>query len=71
MCLIHQSNKNAKIAIKTASGIIEKINISNKIMQGRVWGGLMCTTTMDKLCKLVYEDEKVLYRYRGIVLCHL
>ena len=36
-------------------------------MQGRVWGGLMCTTTMDKLCKLVYEDEKVLYRYRGIV----
>ena len=36
-------------------------------MQGRVWGGLMCTTTMDKLCKLVYNDERLLYKYRGKV----
>ena len=36
-------------------------------MQGRVWVGLMCTTTMDKLCQLAFNDEKILYKYRGTV----
>ena len=27
----------------------------------------MFTTTMDKLCKSLYEDEKLLYRYKVIV----
>ena len=27
----------------------------------------MCTTTMDKLCKLVYENDSLLYNYRGHV----
>ena len=27
----------------------------------------MCTTTMDKLCKLVYNDENLLYKYKGTV----
>ena len=27
----------------------------------------MCTTSMDKLCKLIYNDESVIYKYRGKV----
>ena len=27
----------------------------------------MCTATMDKLCKLVYNDEQLQYQYRGKV----
>ena len=60
LCLLYQSNKNAKIVIKTSSGTTNSISISNKVMQGRVWGGLMCTATMDKLCKLIYSDKKLL-----------
>lgn len=67
LCLLHISNKNAKAVIKTSSGNTEKISISDKVMQGRVWGGLMCTSTMDKLCKLVYKDKNLVYKYRGIV----
>ena len=32
-------------------------------MQGGVWGGLKCTVSMDKLCKLVYKDDKLQYKY--------
>ena len=64
LCLLYQSNKNAKIVIKTSSGTTNPISISNKVMQGRVWVGLMCTATMDKLCKMIYSDQKLLYKYR-------
>ena len=67
LCLLYISNKNATIAVKTLGGTTESIHIRNKVMQGRVWGGLMCTTTMEKLCKLVYNDERLLYKYRGKV----
>ena len=36
-------------------------------MQGTVWAGLMCTVTMDKLCKLMLQHEHLLYKYRGKV----
>ena len=36
-------------------------------MQGTVWAGLMCTVTMDKLCKLMLQSEHILYKYRGKV----
>ena len=28
-------------------------------------GGLFCTNSMDKLGKIVYKDEKLLYTYKG------
>ena len=34
-------------------------------MQGTVWGSLFCTTTMDKLQKHVYQNEELLYKYKG------
>ena len=36
-------------------------------MQGAVWAGLMCTTSMDKLGKEVYNDPTLVYKYRGNV----
>ena len=36
-------------------------------MQGTVFGSLMCTATMDKLGKLSYNNEDLLYKYRGVV----
>ena len=61
------SNKNSKAVIKTSSGNTEQISISDKVMQGRVLGGHICTTTMDKLCKLVYKDKNLVYKYKGNV----
>ena len=67
LVLLHKSNENENIVVKTASGQTERFNIQNKIMQGTVWSGLMCTTTMDNLCKIIQQEEQVLYKYRGIV----
>jgi hypothetical protein len=47
--LLLLENKSARIAIKTASGTTDRITIQDSVMQGTVWGGLICTTTMDKL----------------------
>ena len=67
LVVIHKSNQLANIAIKTASGTTRRFDIRRMAMQGTVWAGLMCTVTMDKLCKLILQDEQVLYKYRGTV----
>ena len=61
--LIFQKNSNARIAIKTSSGITSRMNIDNTIIQGTVRAGLLCTGTMDKLGKLVYSEEQLSYKY--------
>ena len=62
--LLYLLNKDAQIAIRTSSGTTERFDISNTIMQGTVWANLMCTSTMDKLCKLSYQKPELLYKYR-------
>ena len=32
-----------------------------------MWGSLLCTATMDKLGKIMYENETHTYKYKGIV----
>ena len=65
--LLYLENCNAKVAIKSAKGISKRIDIKNIIMQGSVWGSLMCKATMDKLGQMFYENEKLLYWYKGVV----
>ena len=67
LMLLYQSNLSARIAIKTSSGVTDRFDISKIVMQGTVWAGLMCTATMDKLCKLIYDNEELLFKYKGIV----
>ena len=64
--LLYHENTNAKVAIKTSSGITRRIDISEIIMQGTVWGSLLCTGTMDKLGKMCYEKPEFLYKYKGV-----
>ena len=63
LCVIYYSNKNARIVIKTQSGMSEQFNIHENVMQGTVLAGLMCTCTIDKLGKLAYKDKSLLYKY--------
>ena len=67
LCLLYCQNKTARIAINTPSGKTERVAIHNTVMQGTVWAGLMCTSTMDKLGRQAYSDPNLLYKYRGDV----
>ena len=64
--LLFNENINAKVAVKTARGTTRRTNISEVVMQGTVWGSLMCTSTMDKLGKVAYNMPQNLYRYKGV-----
>ena len=61
--LLYLMNQNAQVAIKTQFGITERKDIQNIIMQGTVWGSLMCTVTMDKLANQIYNSDNLLYKY--------
>ena len=56
---------NANIAIKYPSGLSERFTIHKKVMQGTIWSGLMCTSTMDKLGKIAYNNTDMLYKYKN------
>ena len=60
--LLFAENQHAKIAVKTPTGISKRVSIRN--VQGTVWGSLLCTTSMVKLGKHVYEHEDLLYKYK-------
>ena len=36
-------------------------------MQGSVFGSLICTTVMDKLAQIFYNDKQLVYKYKGKV----
>ena len=67
--LLFLENRNAQVAVKTPGGLSQRVNISNIIMQGSVWGSLCCVVIMDKLGKLLYNQPKLLYYYKGVVAC--
>ena len=65
--LLYLSNSSAQVAVKTATGITDRTNILNIVMQGTVWGNIFCVTILDKLGKYVYTKPDLLYYYKGSV----
>ena len=59
-------NMEAQVGIKTATGITRRVELSDVVMQGTVWGSLLCTATMDKLGKAAYKEPEHLYKYHGV-----
>ena len=67
LVLLFEETRNAKIAVKTTMGMTERISIKNLIMQGTVFGSIICSTVMDKLAKIFYQDKNLLYMYKSVV----
>ena len=67
LVLLFLENQNANIAIKTPGGKSSRTSIKNIIMQGTVWGSLLCTATMDKLGQMIYNNPELTYKYKGVV----
>ena len=61
--LLFKMNQHLQVAVRTPVGM----TITNIIMQGTVWGSLLCAATTDKLAKKVYEEGELLYKYKGEV----
>ena len=64
LVLLYEETINAKIAIKTPNWTTTRKDIKNIIMQGTVFGSLICTSVMDKLAKIFYQNPELVYKYK-------
>ena len=62
------ANSKEEDAIKVPSGITNRFTISDTIMQGTVWGSLMCTSSMDGMAKESYDQPQHMYIYKGVLI---
>ena len=67
MNLVYQGNSTAKVAIKNGTHLTDRFVIDNVVMQGSVWGSLMCTATMSKIGDNAYLNPNICYKYKGAV----
>ena len=49
--LIYESSKNNLVAVNTAVGQTERINIPEIVTQGGTWGPMLCSNSIDKVAK--------------------
>ena len=55
------------MAVNTALGQTDRVQIKNIVMQGGKWGPLQCSNSMDKVGKNCAESGGNMYRYKGLV----
>ena len=51
LVLIYEANKKNKVAVMTPSGLTERENIKNIVIQGEVLGPIECSVKVDKFGK--------------------
>ena len=54
--LLYIENENADIAVKVNNVLTDRFIVNKVVMQGSVWGGLKCTSSMDKLNKIMKKN---------------
>ena len=65
--LLYSANKLVKIAVRTPVGKSETTDIHKVVIQGDVFGPLLCSKQVDLFAKECLEDQKYLYRYKNEV----
>ena len=67
LALVYQVNRENYVAINTAVGQTDRVQINDIVMQGGKWGPLQCSNSMDKIGKNCAESDLNLYKYKGLV----
>ena len=66
IALLYESNKTNMVAVKTAVGLTERVNMPNIVQQGGTWGPMLCSNTIDTLGKKCQERGEHHYMYKKI-----
>ena len=67
LSLVYHMNKNNYVAVNTALGLTDRVNLTNIVMHGGKWGPFKCSNTIDKVGKKCVKAGKHLYTYKGRV----
>ena len=67
VALVYKVNTENYVAVNTAVGQTDRVNMKNIVMQGGKWGPLQCSNSMDTIGKKCVEQGENLYIYKGLV----
>ena len=65
--LIYNANQHVNIAVRTPVGKSEVGSIENVVLQGDVFGPMLCSKQVDSIGKECMEEQKHTYLYKGEV----
>ena len=51
LALIYQANSDNQVAVNTAVGMTDRVNVKNIVTQGGVFGPIQCSNSIDKIGK--------------------
>ena len=66
LSLLYESNKDNFVAIKTAVGRTERVNIPTIVQQGGTWGPLLCSNSVDTVGKKCRDRGEHFYTYKKV-----
>ena len=66
LSLIHQANKDIKMAVKTVHGLSERQTIENIVLQGDTFGSILASVQVDKIGKDCMEAG-LYYLYKNVL----
>ena len=67
LALVYQTNVKNLVAVNTAVGQTERVNIPKIVQQGGAWGPMECSVSIDKIGKLCTERGEHLLKYKDLV----
>ena len=62
--LLYESNKVNIMAVKTAAGLTDKVNVPSIVQQGGTWGSMLCANYIDTLGKKCRDRGQHTYLYK-------
>ena len=62
--LLYESNKVNQVAVKTAVGLTDRVNMPRVVQQGGTWGSMLCSNSIDTLGKKSRDRGEHHYLYK-------
>ena len=67
LALLYDINKKNKVAVNTAGGQTERIDVNKIVTQGGTWGSLLCSNHIDSLGRECRKRGENIYLYKNQV----
>ena len=67
LALVYQTNGNNLVAVNTAVGQTERVNMPKIVQQGGAWGPMECSVSIDSIGKVCTGRSEHLYKYKDLV----
>ena len=64
VAMIYEASRSNQVAVNTAVGQTDRVDIPCIVMQGGTWGPIKCSNSIDKIGKKCYDRGEHLYLYK-------